>query len=127
VKQLRVKLEKLEFELHHLKTVLSFTTAENSYKTIAKQSMIIFEMALTIIPLAFLTVIGFLRLSRKETGGNYVKGNISCAPIKTKFGLNFINVLCTAITLVDPESVKNTVKSSVSFYPLGICRPKSCT
>jgi hypothetical protein len=30
-------------------------------------------------------------------------------------GLNFINILRTAVTLVDPESVKNTVKSSVSF------------
>ncbi len=34
-------------------------------------------------------------------------------------GVNFINVLYTAFTLVDPESVKNTVKSSVSFDAFG--------
>jgi len=44
-----------------------------------------------------------------------------------KSGLNFINVLRTAFTLVDPKSVKNTVKSSVSFYSFGICRHKNCT
>jgi hypothetical protein len=42
-------------------------------------------------------------------------------------GVNFINVLCTAFALVDPESVKNTVKSSVSFYAFGIYKRKSCT
>ncbi len=42
-------------------------------------------------------------------------------------GLNFINVLRTAFGLVDPESVKNTPKSSVSFYALGIYERKSCT
>jgi len=26
-------------------------------------------------------------------------------------GVNFINVLCTAFSLVDPKSVKNTAKS----------------
>jgi hypothetical protein len=30
-----------------------------------------------------------------------------------RFDVNVINILCTA---VDPESVKNTVRSSVSFY-----------
>jgi len=35
-------------------------------------------------------------------------------------GVNFTNVLHEAFTLVDPESVKNTVKSSVSFYAFGI-------
>jgi hypothetical protein len=35
-------------------------------------------------------------------------------------GVNFIYILCTAFALVDPESVKNTVKSSVSFYAFGI-------
>ncbi len=34
-------------------------------------------------------------------------------------GVNFINVLRTAFALVDPESVKNTVRSSVSFTLLG--------
>jgi len=40
-------------------------------------------------------------------------------------GLNFINVLRTAFTLVDPESAKNTVKSLVSFYAFGIYERKS--
>jgi len=35
-------------------------------------------------------------------------------------GVNFINILCTAFTLIDSLSVKNTVKSSVSFYTFGI-------
>ena len=34
--------------------------------------------------------------------------------------VNFINILRTAFTLVDPKSLKNTVKSSVSFYAFGI-------
>jgi len=42
-------------------------------------------------------------------------------------GVNFINILCTAFALVDPKSVKNTVKSSVSFYAFGINERKSCT
>ena len=42
-------------------------------------------------------------------------------------GLNFINILRTAFTLVDPKSVKNTLKSSVSFYAFGIYVRKSCT
>ncbi len=42
-------------------------------------------------------------------------------------GVNFINVLCTAFGLVDPKSVKNTAKSSVSFYAFGIYECKSCT
>jgi len=41
-------------------------------------------------------------------------------------GVNFINVLRTDFTLVDPKSVKNTVKSSVSSYAFGICKSKSC-
>jgi len=35
-------------------------------------------------------------------------------------GVNFINILGTAFALVDPKSVKNTVKSSVSFYAFEI-------
>ncbi len=35
--------------------------------------------------------------------------------------------LRTAFALVDPERVKNTVKSSVSFYAFGIYKRKSCT
>ncbi len=34
-------------------------------------------------------------------------------------GVNFINILCTAFALVDPKSIKNTVKSSVPFMLLG--------
>jgi len=41
--------------------------------------------------------------------------------------VNFTNVLCAAFMLVVPKSVKNTVKSSVSFYAFGICTHKSCT
>jgi hypothetical protein len=41
--------------------------------------------------------------------------------------VNFTKVLSTAFTLVDPEIVKNTNKSSVSFYAFGICVRKSCT
>jgi len=47
--------------------------------------------------------------------------------VKLKPGGNFINVLHTAFALVDPKSVKNTVKSSVSFYAFGIYERKSCT
>jgi len=42
-------------------------------------------------------------------------------------GVNFINILRTAFTLVDPKSIKNTVKSKVSFYAFGIWVRKSCT
>ncbi len=41
-------------------------------------------------------------------------------------GVNFISVLCTAFALEDPESIKNTVKSSVSIYAFGIYVRKSC-
>ncbi len=41
-------------------------------------------------------------------------------------GLNFINVLRTAFMLVDPKSVKNTVKSYLSFYAFWIYWRKSC-
>jgi len=47
--------------------------------------------------------------------------------VKLTPGVNFINVLRTVFTLVDPESVKNTVKSSVSFYAFGIYERKNCT
>jgi len=49
----------------------------------------------------------------------------SCS--KSTPGVNFTNFLRTAFTLVDPKSIKNTVKSSVSFYAFGICEHKSCT
>jgi hypothetical protein len=41
-------------------------------------------------------------------------------------GVNFTNILCPAFTLIDTESIKNTVMSSVSFYAFGICVRKSC-
>ncbi len=41
-------------------------------------------------------------------------------------GAYIINILRTAFVLVDPESVKITVKSSVSFYAFGIYERKSC-
>jgi len=40
-------------------------------------------------------------------------------------GVNFINVLCSAFTLVEPKSVKNTVKSSVSFMLSGSAGAKA--
>ena len=42
-------------------------------------------------------------------------------------GVNFINNLHTAFAFVDSKSVKNTVKSSVSFYAFWIYKRKSCT
>ncbi len=42
-------------------------------------------------------------------------------------GVNFINILRTAFALLDPKSVKSTVKSPVSFYAFGIYECKSCT
>jgi len=47
--------------------------------------------------------------------------------MKSMAGVNFTNILRKAFTLVDPESVKNTVKSSVSFYAFGICNCGRCT
>jgi len=41
-------------------------------------------------------------------------------------GVNFINVLGAAFVLIDPKSVKNTVKSSVSVYAFGLRAHKSC-
>ena len=55
---------------------------------------------------------------------SYKKGK-SKMLMKLRPGLDFINVLRTAFALVDPESVKNTVKSSVSFYAFGIYERKS--
>jgi len=48
--------------------------------------------------------------------------------MKLSPGVNFTNILHIAFALVDPpESVKNTVKSSVSFYTFGIYKRKSRT
>jgi len=45
--------------------------------------------------------------------------------VKLSLGVNFTNILSSFCT-VDPESLKNTVKSSVSFYTFGLCARKSC-
>jgi len=45
--------------------------------------------------------------------------------MKSTPGVNFTNALLAAFTLVDPESIKNTVKSSVSFMLLGSGRVKA--
>ena len=41
--------------------------------------------------------------------------------------VSFINILLIAFMLADPERVKNTVKSSASFYIFGVYGRKSCT
>ncbi len=41
--------------------------------------------------------------------------------------VNLINVLCTALTHADPEWVKKTAKSAVSFGAFGTYGCKSCT
>jgi len=47
--------------------------------------------------------------------------------IAKQTGVNFINVLRTAVTHVDPECAKKTVKSVVSFGTFGTYESKSCT
>ena len=47
---------------------------------------------------------------RQDTGNNLVNKLMKSTP-----GVNFINVLLSAFMLIDPESVKNTVKSSSSI------------
>ncbi len=42
-------------------------------------------------------------------------------------GVNFINVLCTAFTHVDPKRLKKTVMSALSFCTFGLREHKSCT
>ncbi len=46
-----------------------------------------------------------------------------CAEIP---GVNFFNVLRAAFAHADPKSVKNTVKSALSFYAFGLHDRKSC-
>jgi len=50
--------------------------------------------------------------------------DVTCAEFP---GVNFTNILLAALTLVDPKSIRNTVKSSVTSYTFGICELKSCT
>ncbi len=45
----------------------------------------------------------------------------------SRSGLNFINVLSTAFTLVDPKSVKRHWWPNCIFYAFGIYERKSCT
>ena len=47
--------------------------------------------------------------------------------VRQRQGVNFINILRTAFVLVDPKNIRNTAKSSVSFYAFGIYERKSCT
>jgi hypothetical protein len=44
-----------------------------------------------------------------------------------RHGVDFTDILRAFFALVDPESVKNTVKSSVSFDAFGLRACKSCT
>ncbi len=44
---------------------------------------------------------------------------------KSRSGVNFINVLCTAFTLVDPKSVKKIDNLTVFFTLLGSARVKA--
>ncbi len=66
--------------------------------------------------------------SEKSTSGRLLRGSVTRSTEKIMKGLfpelsgvNFINVLHSAFTLVDPESIKNTVNSSVTFYAFSIC------
>ena len=45
--------------------------------------------------------------------------------MRVRSGVNFINAFCTAFTLVDPESVKETVKLSIFFYAFGNYKQKT--
>ncbi len=45
--------------------------------------------------------------------------------VKLTPGFNFINILRTTFTLVDPESVKNTVSHKYLFTPLGSTSAKA--
>jgi len=52
--------------------------------------------------------------------------DVSKTLVKLTPGLNFINVLRTAFTLVDPKSVKRHWWPSCIFYAFGIYERKSC-
>jgi len=61
---------------------------------------------------------------------NNNKGSISPTRLRAAFtleGVKFTNIQRAAIAQEDPESVRNTVQSLVSFYAFGICMHKSCT
>jgi hypothetical protein len=63
-------------------------------------------------------------------GGEVNLGEMRQAPtsrIPFGSGVNSNNILRTSFMLVDPKSIKNTVKSSMSFYTFGIYETKSCT
>jgi len=50
---------------------------------------------------------------------------VDVPPILQSPCVNFTNVLRAAFALIDPESIKNAVKSSVSFTLLGSARVKA--
>ncbi len=65
--------------------------------------------------------------SKPELGGAILDKSVN-RPMVSNYEIdnkrsrvNFTNILRAAFTLVDPESVKNAFKSSVSFYAFGIC------
>jgi len=76
-------------------------------------------LVLTIFPTFFYLLVRYQACQQPD---QQVDRIFKCRP-----GVNITNVLLAAFMLVDPESVKNTVKSSVSFYAYGICSNKSCT
>ncbi len=47
--------------------------------------------------------------------------------MKLTHGLNFINILHSTFTHVDPKCAKKTVKSALSFYAFWARERKSCT
>jgi len=56
-----------------------------------------------------------------------IPSRTSGRPSRRRPGVNFINVLQAAFAGADPKSVKNKIKSSVSFYAFGIFAHKSCS
>jgi len=58
-------------------------------------------------------------------GSSHIKASRKML-VKLTPGLNFINVLRTAFTHVDPECKKNPVKSIVSFGAFVTYERKSC-
>jgi len=65
--------------------------------------------------------------NKKRRPSDFVDSQRPGLTLDISSGVNFINILRTAFALVDPKSVKNTVRSSVSFYAFGIYERKSCT
>jgi hypothetical protein len=74
-------------------------------------------------------VVQYDEMSEMCWGLNYLELNMSCTELDLLMypGVIFTNFLLAGFALVDPKSIKNTVKSSVSFDAFGICMRKSCT